>query len=249
MIIREDHAHVSEYDQKVIAMGYAAEDLYSLRFEFRYTEQEVEKNEQFRKSHHPVEVQTWRIQNMKRRSEIMQEVAAAIAGKFRCLQFVHEDTSDYRGDGWAFFFWCNIFSDRAPDWKNTERDYSYFTLSFNDAMTPEKRKEICVQTLDFLREQFGDSPNLNVTIQYQTQLEHEKINRDVEAVKFLLVDRQIDLDGKHGKIVLLHDRLCFKQKYARKNCWRFTDTEILMLATDFGLLPVKSEEVEHHENK
>lgn len=249
MIIREDHSHVSEYYQKVIGLGYAAEDIHSLRFEFRYTEQEVELNEQFRKTHHPVEVQTWRIQNMKRRSEIMQEVAAAIAGKFRCLQFVHNDTSDYWSDGWDYFFWCNSFSERMPDWKNTERDYSYFTLSFNEAMTPEKRQEICNQTLDFLRAQFGDNPNLNVTIQYQTRFEHEKINRDVEAVKYQLVNRQIDLDGKHGKIVLLNDRVYFKQKYAKKNYWSFTETELLILANDFGLLPVKTEEVEHHGNE
>ena len=92
MIIREDHSYVSEYDQKLIAMGYAAEDLYSLRFEFRYTEQEVEQNKQFKKGLDFVKVQSWRVQNMKRRSEIMQGVAATIADKFRCLQFVHTPT-------------------------------------------------------------------------------------------------------------------------------------------------------------
>ena len=62
----------------------------------------------------------------------------AIAWDFVCYQYDENIPVSYGSDRWDLYFWCNPFNGAADA---SERDFSYFTLTFNERQTLEKRRK------------------------------------------------------------------------------------------------------------
>ena len=86
----------------------------------------------------------------------------------------------YGSDRWDLYFWCNPFNGAAD---TSERDFSYFTLTFNERQTLEKRRKICQQVLELLCSRFQEHPHLHVAVQYSIWFDHPKIHDAVERAK------------------------------------------------------------------
>lgn len=230
MIISHDMSYISDESRTMMDKGYACEDIHSLRLEFRYTDVEQEENRNYTASHKAEELDAHRIQAALARSEKMASVMEQIAAKFPCYQYQRENpTLQYDSDQWDLFFWCNGFHLTLPGITIPDRDYSYFTLSFNERHTISKRAEVCQLILDFLQERYADNPNLNVAVQYSAFFDEGKIKADAEKVLGRLVNQRCHYCGKVGKVLILGDRPFFRPLRAKKSIYRLTPTEILKI--------------------
>ena len=100
--------------------------------------------------------------------EVMAPIMAAIAHNFICYGYTEEEPAPYLSDGWEVYFWCNDFSNTAHGCGLSGRDYSYFTLTFNERQTVSQRRVLCERLLEFLDTEFKSHPNLHVAVQYST---------------------------------------------------------------------------------
>ncbi len=107
----------------------------------------------------------------------MKPVMEAIAQDFVCYQYDENIPVSYGSDRWDLYFWCNPFNGAA---NASERDFSYFTLTFNERQMLEKRRKVCQQVLDLLCSRFQEHPNLDVAVQYSIWFDHPKIHDAVE---------------------------------------------------------------------
>lgn len=159
MIIYHDTSYVKPSNAKWIAKGYAMEDIYSLRLQFLYTEAQQEEN---RMAHAAGIRDTVQLrQAAEHRNAVMAPIMAAIAHNFICYGYTEEGPAPYLSNGWEVYFWCNNFSNTAHGCGLSGRDYSYFTLTFNERQTVIQRRELCERLLEFLDTHFKNHPNLH----------------------------------------------------------------------------------------
>lgn len=162
MKIHEDRSHMN-IDTRWFEKGYAKEDVHSLRLQSLCTEAEAAANKQFYDSHTREEWEQYIRQASLESSAAMKPVMEAIAQDFVCYQYDENIPVSYGSDRWDLYFWCNPFNGAADA---SERDFSYFTLTFNERQTLEKRRKVCQQVLDLLCSRFQEHPNLDVAVQY-----------------------------------------------------------------------------------
>ena len=89
-------------------------------------------------------------QAAEHRNAVMAPIMAAIAHNFICYGYTEEGPAPYLSNGWEVYFWCNNFSNTAHGCGLSGRDYSYFTLTFNERQTVIQRRELCDRLLEFL---------------------------------------------------------------------------------------------------
>ena len=170
MKIHEDRSHMN-IDTRWFEKGYAKEDVHSLRLQSLCTEAEAAANKQFYDSHTCEEWEQYIRQASLESSAAMKPVMEAIAQDFVCYQYDENIPVSYGSDRWDLYFWCNPFSGAADA---SERDFSYFTLTFNERQTLEKRRKVCQQVLDLLCSRFQEHPNLDVAVQYSIWFDHPR---------------------------------------------------------------------------
>lgn len=158
MKIHEDRSHMN-IDTRWFEKGYAKEDVHSLRLQSLCTEAEAAANKQFYDSHTREEWEQYIRQASLESSAAMKPVMEAIAQDFVCYQYDENIPVSYGSDRWDLYFWCNPFNGAA---NASERDFSYFTLTFNERQMLEKRRKVCQQVLDLLCSRFQEHPNLDV---------------------------------------------------------------------------------------
>ena len=90
-----------------------------------YTHLDVYK----RQSHTREEWEQYSRQASLESSAAMKPVMEAIAQDFVCYQYDENIPVPYGSDRWDLYFWCNPFTGAA---ETSERDFSYFTLTFNE---------------------------------------------------------------------------------------------------------------------
>ena len=179
MKIHEDRSHMN-IDTRWFEKGYAKENVHSLRLQSLCTEAEAAANKQFYDSHTREEWEQYIRQASLESSAAMKPVMEAIAQDFVCYQYDENIPVSYGSDRWDLYFWCNPFNGAA---NASERDFSYFTLTFNERQTLEKRRKVCQQVLDLLCSRFQEHPNLDVAVQYSIWFDHPKIHDAVERAK------------------------------------------------------------------
>lgn len=172
MKIHEDRSHMN-IDTRWFEKGYAKEDVHSLRLQSLCTEAEAAANKQFYDSHTREEWEQYIRQASLESSAAMKPVMEAIAQDFVCYQYDENIPVSYGSDRWDLYFWCNPFNGAA---NASERDFSYFTLTFNERQMLEKRRKVCQQVLDLLCSRFQEHPNLDVAVQYSIWFDHPKIH-------------------------------------------------------------------------
>ena len=212
MKIHEDRSHMN-IDTRWFEKGYAKEDVHSLRLQSLCTEAEAAANKQFYDSHTREEWEQYIRQASLESSAAMKPIMEAIAQDFVCNQYDENIPVSYGSDRWDLYFWCNPFNGAAD---TSERDFSYFTLTFNERQTLEKRRKICQQVLELLCSRFQEHPHLHVAVQYSIWFDHPKIHDAVERAKPRLHGLRCIQEQKEGKLLLQDGALLFKPKYAKK---------------------------------
>ena len=234
MIIYHDTSYVKPSNAKWIAKGYAMEDIYSLRLQFLYTEAQQEEN---RMAHAAGIRDTVQLrQAAEHRNAVMAPIMAAIAHNFICYGYTEEEPAPYLSDGWEVYFWCNDFSNTAHGCGLSGRDYSYFTLTFNERQTVSQRRVLCERLLEFLDTEFKSHPNLHVAVQYSTWYDTKKIERDAQKMQYLLDGRRHIYGGKEGRFFLESGELLFRPKYAKRTVYRIDRADILTICWELGLI-------------
>lgn len=229
MKIYDDKSRAASELNIWIKRGYAKADLYSIQFSFRYT-----KDDQQDRFHESSE--TVRCQENLERSRIMERVMAAIAERFVCYQYTKEDPAPFGSDRWDLFFWCNSFPHYGCAESVPDRDYSYFTLTFNEKQTVEQHWILRERLERFLRENFEHNKNLDVVFQQKVSYNTQKIREDAESLKRRLDRKRCEYQGQEGVLVWRDGRLLFKKKYAKTKAYVVNDLAVLEYGYQFGLL-------------
>ena len=211
MKIHEDRSHMN-IDTRWFEKGYIKEDVHSLRLQSLCTEAEAAANKQFYDSHTREEWDQYIRQASLESSAAMKPVMEAIAQDFVCYQYDENIPVSYGSDRWDLYFWCNPFNGAADA---SERDFSYFTLTFNERQTLEKRKKYCQQVLELLCSRFQEHPHLHVAVQYSIWFDHPKIHDAVERAKPRLAWPALYPGTKRRKTAPAGRGPALKPKYAR----------------------------------
>ena len=232
MKIYDDKSRVASERNIWIKRGYAMADLHSIQFSFRYTNNSADdQRERFYEA-----AETVRYQENLERSRIMERVMAAIAEKFVCYQYTKEDPAPYGSDRWDLFFWCNSFPHYGCAESVPDRDYSYFTLTFNEKQTAEQHWILRDRLERFLRENFEHNKNLDVVFQHKVSYNIQKIREDAENLKRCLDRKRCEYQGQEGVLVWRDGRLLFKKKFAKTKAYVVNDLAVLEYGYQFGLL-------------
>lgn len=230
MIINHDKKYLNSAED-LIARGYATEDLHSIRFRFEYTDAEKEHNREERPKIELLpasERNDFFCKAALFKSNALFPVMDAISRTFACYQYADDTRIPYDSDEWELFFWCNDFYFTASS-SLRGRDYSYFTLSFNDRMTKAERMEICTRLVDFLVKNFSDNEHLYVDIQYRTAYAEQKLESDAQSAAIKLNGKKCSYHGMVGKIIRTDNGTFFMKKYAKNKGYKLTDIDILRL--------------------
>lgn len=234
MNIHHDRSYISENSQDLIDRGYATEVLDSLRFRFTYTQAEIEANRSHTQTQPYADGIAERAKAATLRSAEMEQIMAAIAEQFVCYQYDDKSFS-FHGSDWDLFFWCNCFFNTMPGHWLDGRDYSYFTLSFNEEHAAEKRKEICEAVLALLEEKFPDDPHLDIALQYNVLLDSARIKVEAVSVTPKLIGKTCSFRGKDGRIQQVKDRIFFFPKRHRRYGYPLDDLDLLNVAWSLGI--------------
>lgn len=235
MNVRHDRSYISESDIDLIQRGYAWENLTSLRFSFVYTQEEINANVAFNQNCAAEKRMENCVQMALKRSEAMAPIMAAIADKFKCYQYADEKQWAYGDSGWDLFFWCNCFYNTLRGLGVTGRDYSYFTLSFNETHSSEKRKDLCDAVIQLLNEKFPEHPNLEITVQHEAHKDHSRIAAEVENIAPKLEGLKCIYHAKEGRIAKIGGDYFFIKKRCRTHGYRLGSLDLLRLAWSAGL--------------
>ena len=152
MNLWHDKSYISPSGPEWVERGYAMYDVHSVRFQFVYTEERKKAN---RRAHTAADEGQALVMAAEVRNSIMEPVMDAIAQNFVCYQYEDTEPAPFGSCQWDLFFWCNDFSNTLHGYGLSGRDYSYFTLSFNEKHTVEKRAEVCWRLLQFLEHSCG----------------------------------------------------------------------------------------------
>lgn len=224
MEIVHDRSYIDRSAQDFIARGYGIEDLYSLRFQFVYTEAERTRNAVQAKTTQSANV----MQAAQEKNRVMQPVMEAIAAEFACYQYDSDSEYDYDSSDWDLFFWCNDLY-MTTGGKLSGRDYSYFTLNFNKAQTPEERRKVCALVLQILKERFGNSPNFSVTVQYTVTLDEQKIKQAAEQMLPGLLKRKCVYRNMKGRLKQTSKGVFFMKKHAKSRGYLLSPSSIVQI--------------------
>lgn len=232
MNLWHDKSYISPSAPEWVERGYAMYDVHSVRFQFVYTEEQKKAN---RRAHTAADEGQALVMAAEVRNSIMEPVMDAIAQNFVCYQYEDTEPAPFRSCQWDLFFWCNDFSSTLHGYGLSGRDYSYFTLSFNENQTVEKRAEVCWRLLQFLEHRCRKNRNLDVAVQYSIWYDHEKIEKDADRMKCLLAGYSCTYGSKDGKFLFDNGIFCFRPKYAKRQLYRVSDSEVLALCWKLGL--------------
>ena len=206
MILRHDYSHISEADNEFINRGYAHIELYGFRFCFIYSSGQRLSDSCLMD---------------KQRSGYMRRVLDCIANKHPCYQYNVDGDIAYSSNQYDLFFWCNSVSG--------ERDYSYYTLTFNSHHSTEQRLGI-YKSISNILDAFTEDSNLEVDVQYETQFLDDKIEEAAKAIAPNMCGKPCFYHGASGKIVSHNEGFYFKKKYAKKYGYELSVRELLRLS-------------------
>lgn len=224
MEITYDRSYIDRTSLDFIARGYGIEDLHSLRFQFIYTEAERARNAAQASTMQGTNI----VQAAQAKNKIMEPVMEALAAELACYQYDPELEYTFDSPDWDLFFWCNDLY-MTTGGKLSGRDYSYFTLTFNEAHLPEGRKKVCAFTLQLLKDKFGDSPNLSVTVQYTATLDEKKIRQAAEQMLPNLLKRKCVYREMTGRIKQTSAGVFFMKKHAKSRGYLLSPASIVQI--------------------
>ena len=229
MQISHDRSYMSPTDLEFISRGYARESMHSLRFSFAYTEAQQAENRAYADKV-GVDSDEWSARITRAailKCNRMEPVAALLAKELTIYQFIDDEDKPYKSD-WDLFFWCNDLSQTIRNGLSG-RDYSYFTMTFNNNHGPERRQEVYGRAMRAL-DRFANDENLEIAVQYTAIMDDKKIRRDAELIAPKLAGRACAYSGMVGRIEQGSECLYFRKKRSRKYIYTLSDADILALS-------------------
>lgn len=223
-------------DPELEKRGYVAKDVHSLRFKYVYTEEEqAERHQLFEHRQSTTQWLNFCNKDAPMRSEHMAAIMEAISKAFICYQYDDKSGVSYESYQWDLFFWCNDFSNTQSGSGLTGRDYSYFTLTFNERMSRQERLDLCDRVLTFLKGQFNDDLHLEVAIQYKEWRDDARIQQDVRRIRSEFDGVRCTTSLGEGRFVLYDGHVVFMRKYAKHKGYSMSSMELLKIALERNL--------------
>lgn len=241
MTINHDRSYINHKSLELARHGYGHERVRNFRFQFTYTEAERAENLN-RPGPSDMSAEAWNkvcSEFAQRRNACMKRVMEAIAAKHWCYQYDKDrDLEQFRSDGWDLFFWCNDFPNTMRG-SMSGRDYSYFTLNFNNAQTEEKQREVYDSTMEILK-QFQEDDHIEVAVQYEIVLDEKKIEADAAEIAKNLIGKpcqytatneifNLTTEPMDGRIVEANGQYYFMKKRARSRGYLLDNKDILQI--------------------
>ena len=106
--------------------------------------------------------------------------------------------------------------------KLSGRDYSYFTLNFNKAQTPEERRKVCALVLQLLNDRFGNSPNT-------ATLDEQKIQQTAEQMLPSLLKRKCVYREMRGRLKQTSEGVFFMKKHSKSHGYLLSPSSIVQI--------------------
>lgn len=229
MKLWHDRSHLSAMDAEYISHGYAEDDLFCVRIDFEYTEEQQQENSRIAKKMTPEQWSFHCDEAMPRKSAYIFPVMEAVAKAFVCYQYDKAHEPKYDSPDWELFFWCNDFSNTSNG-KLSGRDYSYIRLNFNDLHDAARHKEICNRLLLFLTEHFSELDNLSVAVQHRTRFFEEKIDREAKELAKRFGGMKYRYKNMDGSLFCTESGLIFMKKRARSHGYMLSPRQILRIS-------------------
>ena len=222
-----------------VRKGLAKESVHSLRFSYRFTEEDRRREADLLKGKDDAECE--RIQRViaNDRDNFMHQLMSNIAVNFICINFEpdRDDDASFPSVFWELYFWCNHF-ENIPG----RRDYSYFTLTFNHEHPAEWKMALCKRVVAYVEALCQDSPNLELAIQYETWFDEAGIHKEVLRIGDQVINKRCSYQGMDGKLVWYGEQMLFKKRYAKAKAYRVSDVNVLQIY--WRLCPSEREELE-----
>lgn len=229
MTIKQDYSYIGKFDTMLVDRGFAEPSIYSLNFQFEYTEEQQMENRTYHDTHTEDEWMERIKEKAQYRSEYMHRVLEKISTGLELYQYKHGDLDDYRKGKWDLFFWCNCFENTMHATGLTGRDYSYFRLSFNEYLSGDRRTEILNEILA-LMEKMEETENVHLTVQRDVRKDKEKISVEAQRLIDMLAGKRGTYDGDEGRFLVVGGKLVFMKKYARKYGYSIPEASVLKVA-------------------
>ena len=195
----EDFSHVRRSN---IEKGLELLDLYQLRIDRCYSEEEKAENRRIANALDPDRVNTpaWMAHCEAERSRIAEKITRLcdfLDGKFRIYQYRNDKINFYLGE-WDLFFWCNPLFDTTSG-TYLGRDMSYVTLTFNNGMTVSERFKVLEAIKDCLNGYREE--NIAITIQYSSEVNEGLCRQKAETIYSRIGGKIMETPWGKGKII------------------------------------------------
>lgn len=220
MTIKEDKSLVN---QKLIDMGLAELDIHSVRIDRYYSEEEKQQNYEMAQT---MNAEKWSVhcsEERKRIASIITNVMNTVNSNFTVYQYTN--LHEYKSS-WELFFWCNNLHN-TTNGKESGRDMSYVTLTFNDndKVSTENRRDVLERLINLLSK--CEEHNIQAIIQYTAKENNDAINDMAASVFNDIEDKFVSLNGYGvGKVKQVENRYAFFKKGAKRNYYGLSPLEL-----------------------
>lgn len=207
-----------------VEKGYAMETVHSLRFSYRFTEEDRKREADMLAGKDADACERIKRDIVNARDTFMHRLMSNIAARFICYNYepTEDDEQAFSGVFWELYFWCNHFQD-IP----SRRDYSYFTLTFNREHPVQWQMALCRRVVAYVEALHRDNPNLEVAIQYATWYDEPRIRQDALRIRDQVLNKRCTYHGMEGKLILNGDRVLFRKLYSRTTAYQINDATVL----------------------
>lgn len=214
MKIQEDMSFV---ETSFVDRGLMRVIPHSICFDRYFTEEEMAENREYSYSHSREE---WDIKREETRRKIAEENHKLMEylKQFYKLGQYDEDCDDY-----VLWFWCNVLCN-TTNGKQSGRDYSYVTLTFNKDNGYEANIKICEEIRKILVNY--EAHNIRAIIQYSQAEINESVEAEAERIYKEHIGKYITYGATTGKLEKRNGEYLFKKKYAKKYAYRLRPIDI-----------------------
>lgn len=237
MNIIDDRSYFEKDSKLWLDAGLAKETAYMLHFSYCPTDEDRRREELACIGRTSEERSQFQKEIARKQSEAMKALMDDIAARFVVYQYADADPMPYNSAFWELS--CSCYRQDEPPY---ERDYSQFTLAFNNRQPPEWRTLICKHLLNYLREHYQNQTNLQVVVHYSVWYDRDRIKAEAQKAMEVMKDRRCRFNEKNGQLVLSGDRLWFKPRNAKRLTY-VDDSDLLLLL--WAMEPSEKEQRRH----
>lgn len=222
MYINYDQSYISPEAQEIIKNGYGKLSVYSIHFDRHFTDEEKIQNrmqaERMTKTEYSNHCKKLGKIICARLKDVLQEV---LKQGYDIHQVSAEtSTLEHYSSDWDLFYWSN------EGW-NGEDYFDHFSLTFNKKRSVEQNMQLLEQLITLIEKMAYK--NIGCRIQYDAELDNDRITVDAKASYRTIADKWITFNGVLGKIKYVESReeYGFFKKGTRSNYIRLSEYDVI----------------------